>query len=160
MYQIKGIDELQARVKLLEQQRAAEWKGMKSQVRDQYERLKPANLIRSAFDGLAESIDPNSDILQEGAALVSGMVVNSIMSGSKNKPLKKWLTLLVFSVASYFLAKHREEITEAIQKALKQVSEKIRPGKRQSAEDDTDEEETPSNEAPSFPEEDVDVMMP
>ena len=125
MYNIKGIEELRARMQVLELQQGAQWKEMKSGVSDTYERLKPANLIRNAFDGLADTVDPDSDILKEGAAMLSGMIVNSIMSGSKNKPLKRWLTLALFSVASYFIAHYREDIVDAGNKVVSYISDRM-----------------------------------
>lgn len=151
MNQIKDIEQLRAKVLVLEQQRAAEWKDLRSSVSDQYERLKPANIIRNAIDGLVgpvDSINTESDILREGAALASGMLVNSIMSGSKNKSLKKWLTMALFSVATYFISKHREEIVEAGQRVMDFVSDKFEQMKtniaareaRRAAEAETDDD--------------------
>ena len=155
MYHIQGMEQLKARIQVLEQQRASEWKGMKSHVSGQYERLKPANLIRNAFGGLSETIDPDSDILNEGAAMLSGMVVNSIMSGSKNKPLKKWLTLVLFSVAAYFITKHREEIVAAGNKVVDYVADRLshikHKGSKKAEHKEEEEEEEEEEEIPDIP---------
>lgn len=138
MYDIDGIDELRARVKVLEQQKAAEWKEMKDRVNDQYDRLKPANLIRNAFEDLTGNLNQNlnadGDMLKDGAALLSGMVVNAMMSGSKNKSLKKWLTFALFSIATYFITRHREEIVEAGHKVMDFVSDKLDQMKQKAGE--------------------------
>jgi hypothetical protein len=126
MYNISGIDQLNARVLELQQQQALEWKKMKGALNMQYDRLNPANFIQNAFSGLADSLDPDSDILQDGAAVVSGMVVNSIMSGYKNKPLKKWLTLVLFTAVSYVLSKHKEEILEGGHKLMAYITDKLK----------------------------------
>ena len=124
---IDTADQLLARVKVLEEQRESEWKEMKDRVKDQYERLKPANLIRSAIDGFTENINLNAegDILREGAALVSGVLVNTVLPGAKNKKLKKTLTIALFSVAMYFITQHRAEILNAGNKVIDFVTDKI-----------------------------------
>lgn len=130
---IDTIDQLQARVKVLEEQQVAEWKEMKSQVKDQYERLKPANLIRNAFgdlsDNLSLNLNPDADILREGAAMASSMIANAILSGSKNKSLKKWLALALFTAATYFITNYREEIIETGNKAVAFVSDRLNNAK-------------------------------
>ena len=126
MYHIKYIDQLRARVQALEQQQAAEWKELKSRVHDQYERIKPANLLRTAFEGLTDAQDPQADILKDGAAMASSMLVNTIMAGSKNKPLKKWVTLIVFSIVNYFVTQHRDDIVQAGHKVVDFVSDRLK----------------------------------
>jgi hypothetical protein len=130
---IDTIDQLHARVKVLEEQQAAQWMEMKDQVHDQYERLKPANLIHNAFGDLSDSLslnlNPDADILREGAAMASGMLVNALLGKSKNKSLKKWATLAVFTVATYFITNFREEIIEAGNKAVAFVSDRLNNAK-------------------------------
>lgn len=130
---IDTVDQLQARMKVLEEQQAAEWKEMKSRVKDQYERLKPANLIRNAFgdlsDNLSLNLNPDADILREGAAMASGMLVNAILGKSKNKSLKKWVTLAVFTAATYFITNYREEIIDAGNKAVAFVTDRLNNAK-------------------------------
>lgn len=126
MYHIKDIEQLRARVQVLEQQQASEWKELKSRVQDQYERIKPSNLIRTAFEGLTDARDPQADILKDGAAMASSMLVNSIMAGSKNKPLKKWVTLIVFSIVNYFVTQHRDDIVQVGHKVVDFVSDRLK----------------------------------
>lgn len=126
MYNIKGIDQLQARVQVLEQQKTVAWKDLKRRVNDQYEAIKPANIIHNAFGRMAETMDMDADILKEGAALASNMLVTSIMGSSKNKPLKRWITLVVFSIASYFISRHRDDIVEAGHKVVDYVSNRLK----------------------------------
>lgn len=134
---IDTVDQLQARVKVLQEQQAAEWKGMKTQVKDQYERLKPANLIRNAFGDLSDNLNlnfnPESDFLREGAAMASSMIVNAVLSGSKNKSLKKWVTLAVFTAATYFITNYREEIIEAGNKVITFASDRLNNAKARRA---------------------------
>jgi len=130
---IDTVDQLQARVKVLQEQQAAEWKEMKSQVKDQYELLKPANLIRNAFGDLSDSLslnlNPEADILREGAAMASSMIANAILSGSKNKSLKKWLALALFTGATYIITNYREEIIDAGNKVVTFVSDRLNNAK-------------------------------
>ena len=130
---IDTVDQLQARVKVLQEQQAAEWKEMKSQVKDQYELLKPANLIRNAFGDLSDSLslnlNPEADILREGAAMASSMIANAILSGSKNKSLKKWLALALFTDATYIITNYREEIIDAGNKVVTFVSDRLNNAK-------------------------------
>ena len=132
---INTIDQLRARVEELEKQQLVGWLTIKDTVQDQYERLKPANLIRNAIDGFSDNlnISADGDILREGAALVSGVIVNTVMSGTKNKKLKKTLTIALFSVAMYFITQHREEIMNAGNKVVDFVTDKINTFKAKSA---------------------------
>ena len=132
---INTIDQLRARVEELEKEQLAGWMEIKNSVHDTYERLKPANLIRNAIDGFSDNlnISADGDILREGAALVSGVIVNTVMSGTKNKKLKKTLTIALFSVAMYFITQHREEIMNAGNKVVDFVTDKINTFKAKSA---------------------------
>ena len=134
IYNVNDIGELRARIKMLEAQRKDEWKAIKGRVTHQYEQLKPSNLIHNAFSSMAETLDSDADILKEGAALASGLLVNSIMSGSKNKPMKKWLTLVIFSVASYFISRHKDDIVEAGTKFSDYIGDRLRKAKANRAE--------------------------
>ncbi|MDZ4747606.1 MAG: hypothetical protein SH808_03915 [Saprospiraceae bacterium] len=146
MNEIINIDQLQARVQELEREQDASWKGLKDGVKEQYERIKPVNLIKNAFAGITDSIDSESDILKEGAALASGLIANAIMSGSKNKPLKRWITLALFSAATYLITRYQDEILEAGNNVMHFVTEKINRfkenGERRRAEREAKEEDS------------------
>jgi hypothetical protein len=164
MHNIHDIDQLQARVQELELQQDAMWADLKNDVHERYENLKPANLIKNAFSGITDSLDSETDILKEGAALVSGLVANALLSGSKNKPLKRWITLALFSAATYLVTRYQDEILEAGNKVMHYVTDKLRHFKanrdRKRAEREAaafDEEE---DEIPDFPEEDMDIAVP
>lgn len=147
MTEITNIDQLQARVQELERDQDLQWKQLKDSVKEQYENIKPINLIKNAFSGLTDSIDNESDILKEGAALASGLIANAIMSGSKNKPLKRWVTLALFSAATYLISKYQDEIIEAGHNVMEFVSKKVEQfkanieRKRAAREADDEEEE-------------------
>ncbi len=125
MVEITDIDQLQARVQELEKDQDIQWKRLKDNVKEQYENIKPINLIKNAFAGLTDSIDTEADVLKEGAALASGLIANAIMSGSKNKPLKRWVTLALFSAATYLLTRYQHEIIEAGHNVMEYVTEKV-----------------------------------
>ena len=74
MTEITDIDMLQARVQELERDQDIQWKQLKDNVKQQYENIKPINLIKNAFSGLTDSIDNESDILKEGAALALSLI--------------------------------------------------------------------------------------
>lgn len=146
MTKITDIDQLQARVQELEKEQDQQWKLLKGNVRQQYENIKPVNLIKNAFAGFTDSIDSESDILKEGAALASGLIANAIMSGSKNKPMKRWITLAIFSAATYLISRYQDEIIEAGQNVMQYISEKVNQFKenierRRAARDAEEEEE-------------------
>lgn len=143
MTNITDIDQLQARVQELEKEQKEMWIEMRTEVKLQVERFKPANIIKNAFSGVTNSIDSESDILKEGAALASGLIANAIMSGSKNKPLKRWVTLAIFSAATYLITKYQDEIMETGQKLMQYVSDRIERFKeqRQERRAERDEEE-------------------
>ena len=134
IYNINDIEELRERVKILELQRKVEWKAIRERLTDQYDQLRPTNLIHNAFNSMAETLGEDADVLKEGAALASGLVVNAIMSGSKNKSLKKWVTLVVFSIVTYFVSKHREDILEAGEKVVDNISSRLQKMKAKRAE--------------------------
>lgn len=147
MTEITNIDQLQARVQELERDQDIQWKQLKDNVKEQYENIKPINLIKNAFSGLTDSIDNESDILKEGAALASGLIANAIMSGSKNKPMKRWVTLALFSAATYLISKYQDEIIEAGHNVMEFVTKKVEQfkanleRKRAAREEEEEEEE-------------------
>ena len=125
MQEIKGIDELRDRIKILKKQRDQEWKALKVDVRDQLERLKPSNFIRNAFEGITGSINAKPDILQEGAGLAAGLLVNSVV-GKKHRGLKKWLKIALYYVITYFVTRHREDILDAGRNMVDFVSDRLK----------------------------------
>ena len=145
MTEITNIDQLQARVQELERDQDIQWKQLKDNAKEQYENIKPINLIKNAFSGLTDSIDNESDILKEGAALASGLIANAIMSGSKNKPMKRWITLALFSAATYLISRYQDEIIEAGHNVMEFVTKKVEQFKanmeRKRAARDAEEEE-------------------
>ena len=145
MTEITNIDQLQARVQELERDQDIQWKQLKDNVKEQYENIKPINLIKNAFSGLTDNIDSESDILKEGAALASGLIANAIMSGSKNKPMKRWVTLALFSAATYLITRYQDEIIAAGHNVREFVTKKVDQFKanmeRKRAEKEAEEEE-------------------
>ena len=145
MTEITNIDQLQARVQELERDQDIQWKQLKDNVKEQYENIKPINLIKNAFSGLTDNIDSESDILKEGAALASGLIANAIMSGSKNKPMKRWVTLALFSAATYLISRYQDEIIAAGHNVMEFVAKKVDQFKanmeRKRAEKEAEEEE-------------------
>lgn len=145
MTEITTIDQLQARVQELERDQDIQWKQLKDNVKQQYENIKPINLIKNAFSGLTDNIDNESDILKEGAALASGLIANAIMSGSKNKPMKRWVTLALFSAATYLISRYQDEIIAAGHNVMEFVAKKVDQFKanmdRKRAEKEAEEEE-------------------
>ncbi len=145
MTEITDIDMLQARVQELERDQDIQWKQLKDNVKQQYENIKPINLIKNAFSGLTDSIDNESDILKEGAALASGLIANAIMSGSKNKPMKRWVTFALFSAATYLITRYQDEIIAAGHNVMEFVAKKVDQFKanmdRKRAEKEAEEEE-------------------
>ncbi len=145
MTEITDIDMLQARVQELERDQDIQWKQLKDNVKQQYENIKPINLIKNAFSSLTDSIDNENDILKEGAALASGLIANAIMSGSKNKPMKRWVTLALFSAATYLITRYQNEIIAAGHNVMEFVTKKVEQFKanqeRKRAEREAEEEE-------------------
>ncbi len=145
MTEITTIYQLQARVQELERDQDIQWKQLKDNVKEQYENIKPINLIKNAFSGLTDNIDSESDILKEGAALASGLIANAIMSGSKNKPMKRWVTLALFSAATYLITRYQDEIIAAGHNVMEFVAKKVDQFKanmeRKRAEKEAEEEE-------------------
>lgn len=148
---ITNIEQLQARVQELEREQKETWKEMRTDVKRQYERFKPSNIIKNAFSGVSNSLDSETDILKEGATIASGLIANAIMSGSKNKPLKRWITLAIFSAISYLITKYQDEIVEAGQNVMEFVTEKVNRFKenmelRRSEKEEEEEEEEDDHE--------------
>lgn len=129
MPDITNIDQLERRIALLEQQDAGEWKSLKSSLKVQYEAIRPSNVIKNMLDDIQETVDSETDILHNGAALVSNLIADSLTTGSKNKSIRKWLSLVLFSVATFFVSRHREEIEEGGEKLLDYVSDQLKKSK-------------------------------
>jgi hypothetical protein len=125
MNEIINVDLLRARILELENDQDTQWKQLKDNVKQQYENIKPINLIKNAFSNITDSIDNENDILKEGAALASGLIANAIMSGTKNKLMKRWVTLALFSAATYLISKYQDEIIEAGHNVMEFVTKKV-----------------------------------
>jgi hypothetical protein len=144
MTTIKTPDQLEERIRELQQQRRQQWSGLKNNVNGTVENLKPANLIRNAFSGITEKVDLKSDVLQAGVSLAAGMIINLILGRTKNKPLKKGLkVVLIFAITSY-VAKHRDEIIEMGSSLIQKVKDTLSKDKNEEVENEGPEE----NEAP------------
>lgn len=142
MTTIKTPDQLEERIRELQQQKHQQWTGLKSNVHGTVENLKPANLIRNAFSGITEKVDLKSDVLQAGVSLAAGMIINLILGRTKNKPLKKGLkVVLIFAITSY-VAKHRDEIIEMGSSLIQKVKDKLSKDKNEEEEGNERPEES------------------
>ena len=67
------------------------------------------------------------------------------MSGSKNKPMKRWVTLALFSAATYLITRYQDEIIAAGHNVMEFVAKKVDQFKanmdRKRAEKEAEEEE-------------------
>jgi hypothetical protein len=148
MPDISSYDQLEARIALLEKQQAGEWKELKGRLKDQFEAIKPSNIIHHFVGDIKETIGHEADLLHNGAALASNLIADALTAGSKNKSLRKWFALVLFSVATYFVSKHREEIAEEGKKLLDYLSEQLKKPKihikesEKKADDDSSGNET------------------
>ncbi|MGZ4049084.1 MAG: hypothetical protein ACXVNN_06960, partial [Bacteroidia bacterium] len=89
MEKISSIDNLRESIRLLEFKKATESTLLKEQLKITYASLRPASLIKSAFNQLTAAPDFKNGIVSTTVGLAAGLLSKKIAVGSTRNPLKQ-----------------------------------------------------------------------
>jgi len=106
MQKITSVDELKNAIQLLETEQKNKGKLLRENVLQVYERLKPANLIRTTIKDLFSSSFQLENISGISAGLASGFLANRLFIGKSGSTLKKLLgSILQYGMTSIIAQK-------------------------------------------------------
>lgn len=88
--QVKNMKELELAIAALEDTREMEWLEIRATAEALSDSVKPKNLIRQVIDDTVGEKD-GFKLLQHGASIVSGWLINKITVGNKSNPLIRLL---------------------------------------------------------------------
>ncbi|WP_431244678.1 hypothetical protein ACQ9BO_10630 [Flavobacterium sp. P21] len=121
MEPIYTIDELNQRIKLLEDRQDAEWCSIKDEIDDIKENLKPINLIRNTVEEINETVGFKSHIAQSAISIGIGYLAKRFIVGKGDSMFKGILGSIVQLVVTNLVSKpHHESSDETSPEASSQ----------------------------------------
>lgn len=121
MEPIYTIDELNQRIKLLEDRQDAEWCSIKDEIDDIKKNLKPINLIRNTVEEINETVGFKSHIAQSAISIGIGYLAKRFIVGKGDSMFKGILGSIVQLVVTNLVSKpHHESSDETSQEASSQ----------------------------------------
>lgn len=112
MEPIYTIDELNQRIKLLEDRQDAEWCSIKDEIDDIKENLKPINLIRNTVEEINETIGFKSHIAQSAISIGIGYLAKKFIVGKSDSMFKGILGSIVQLVITNLVSKPQNESSD------------------------------------------------
>jgi hypothetical protein len=112
MEPIYTIDELNQRIKLLEDRQDAEWCSIKDEIDDIKENLKPINLIRNTVEEINETIGFKSHIAQSAISIGIGYLAKRFIVGKSDSMFKGILGSIVQLVITNLVSKPQNESSD------------------------------------------------
>lgn len=109
MEPIYTIDQLNQRIKLLEDRQDAEWCSIKDEIDDIKENLKPINLIRNTVEEINETIGFKSHIAQSALSIGIGYLAKRFIVGKSNTMFKGILGSIVQLIVTNLVTKPQHE---------------------------------------------------
>ncbi|WPO77202.1 hypothetical protein [Flavobacterium sp. KACC 22761] len=121
MEPIYTIDELNQRIKLLEDRQDAEWCSIKDEIDDIKENLKPLNLIRNTVEEINETVGFKSHMAQSAISIGIGYLAKRFIVGKGDSIFKGILGSIVQLVVTNLVSKpHHESSDETSQEETSQ----------------------------------------
>ncbi|RED26328.1 hypothetical protein BD847_0245 [Flavobacterium cutihirudinis] len=112
MEPIYTIDELNQRIKLLENRQDAEWCSIKDEIDDIKENLKPINLIRNTVEEINESVGFKSHLAQSAISIGIGYLAKRFIVGKSDSMFKGILGSIVQLVVTNLVSKPQHESSD------------------------------------------------
>ncbi|WP_426485915.1 hypothetical protein [Flavobacterium sp. 2] len=120
MEPIFTIDELNQRIKFLENRQDAEWCSIKDEIDDIKDNLKPINLIRNTVEEINETVGFKSHIGQSAISIGIGYLAKRFIVGKGDSMFKGILGSIVQLVVTNLVSKPHHESDETSQEASSQ----------------------------------------
>ncbi|WP_026729065.1 hypothetical protein [Flavobacterium denitrificans] len=111
MEPIYTIDQLNQRIKLLEDRQDAEWCSIKDEIDEIKENLKPLNLIRNTVEEINETVGFKSHIAQSAISIGIGYLAKRFIVGKSDSFFKGILGSIVQLVITNLVSKPQHEST-------------------------------------------------
>jgi triphosphoribosyl-dephospho-CoA synthetase len=124
MEKITTSYELKMAIQRLEAEQTAHLDDLKGQLHSTYERLKPANLLKSALNKITSTTYLNENVLSPIVALASGYIAKKITVGSSNNLFRKILGSFAQFEVTNVVSKHAKEIISFVQSVAQQLMSK------------------------------------
>lgn len=122
-----SIDPIQARIQELQQQRDLQWAALCQTAETHLDEFRPDRLVRHAIDSINGQFDVQSDLLQAGVHLAAASMTRGILGKSKNKPLKKWLNVILIYALSAVVIRYKDQIIEAGAQLIDKAKDLLQP---------------------------------
>lgn len=108
MEPIYTIDELNQRIKLLEDRQDTEWNAVKDHIEDIKENLKPINLIRNTVEEINETVGFKSHLAQSAISIGIGYLAKRFIVGKGDSMFKGILGSIVQLIVTNLVSKPSE----------------------------------------------------
>ena len=108
MEPIYTIDELNQRIKLLENRQDTEWCAIKDHIEDIKENLKPINLIRNTVEEINETVGFKSHLAQSAISIGIGYLAKRFIVGKGDSMFKGILGSIVQLIVTNLVSKPSE----------------------------------------------------
>ncbi|MEN2412917.1 hypothetical protein [Flavobacterium mesophilum] len=112
MEPIYTIDQLNQRIKLLEDRQDAEWCSIKDEIDDIKENLKPLNLIRNTVEEINETVGFKSHLAQSAISIGIGYLAKRFIVGKSDSMFKGILGSIVQLVITNLVSKPHQESSD------------------------------------------------
>ncbi|MTH14154.1 hypothetical protein [Flavobacterium sp. LC2016-01] len=113
MEPIYTIDQLNQRIKILENRQDTEWCSIKDEIEDIKENLKPLNLIRNTVEEINETVGFKSHIAQSAISIGIGYLAKRFIVGKGDSMFKGILGSIVQLVVTNLVSKPQHESSDA-----------------------------------------------
>mgnify|MGYP006206780659 CR=1 FL=1 len=112
MEPIYTIDQLNQRIKLLEDRQDTEWCAIKDHIDDLKENLKPINLIRNTVEEINETVGFKSHLAQSAISIAIGYFAKRFIVGKGDSMFKGVLGSLVQLIVTNLVSKPHHDSEE------------------------------------------------
>lgn len=114
MEKITSMDRLEEAILMLEIKKQHEFVMLKEQVELTYEKLKPANLVKSAVNNLVESPDLKADLINGVMGIAAGYLSKKVAVGKTHNPVKNILGTILQMAVTGIVAKNGDDIKSGV----------------------------------------------
>lgn len=130
MQKIDNAEQLRQAIEALEKTHQAEADGMKTQMHEVYESVRPVNLIKNTVKEIGESAEIKDSLLRIPVALVSGYIANQFTKGPVRTTVGTVLTRALVDTAVDTVKRNPELFNAVAKSAFSLLINTIRSTKK------------------------------
>lgn len=131
MQKINSAADLRDAILQLESRQAEEARTLKNQIHLIHERIRPSNLLKTAFKEFAQPGDIKDNIVNTTVGLAAGYISKTLYERTSNSPVKKFLGSIIMFGITNLVSKNTEPLKLMGTKLLDMIrnkSDKIADG--------------------------------